>query len=166
MVKNALCCWHCFLHASVEICLIWEQCSQKWLNPPCPPSRCNPTASVARGRAVGLCCGLQGGGFLGLQSSETLPGSAAPCGALGGLSHPAARRGNTSSCSWQLDVSLGSSSKSLFCFWFLFCLDCPGFSGRLWSLLQMLLVGHAPWLPSPSHGFSSCFLLPLQLRIF
>lgn len=36
-----------------------------------------------------------------------LPSSAVLHGALGGLLLPAARCGNTSSCSWPVDVSLG-----------------------------------------------------------
>lgn len=102
----------------------------------------------------------------GVQSPVSLPSWAAACGALGGLPHPAVRCGNTSSCSWQFDVSLGWSCKSLFCFWFLLWLACPGFTSCLWSLLQILLVVHVPWLPDPSLGFSSCFLLTLRLSSF
>lgn len=40
---------------------------------------------------------------------------------------------------------------------------CTAFAGCLWSLLQILLVVHASWLPDPSLGFSSGFLLTLWL---
>lgn len=58
---------------------------------------------------------------------------------------------------------LAEAKKSLFCFWFLLCMACTAFAGCLWSLLQILLVVHASWLPDPSLGFSSGFLLTLWL---
>ena len=90
----------CFLHALAEICLIWEQCSQKWLKPLCSPSVCNPRAALPRGRTARLYRGLQQGS--GVQSPESLPSGAGACGALGGLPHPAV--------GWEIPpVVLGSS---------------------------------------------------------
>lgn len=44
----------CFLHALVEICLIWEQRSPEWLSRLCSASVCHPRAAlpVERGPAV------------------------------------------------------------------------------------------------------------------
>lgn len=84
----------CFLHARVEMCLIWERFSPKWLKALCSPSVCNPRAALPRARTARLCHGLEPGSW-GAEPRE-LPSPAAADGALGGLPHPAVRCGNTS----------------------------------------------------------------------
>lgn len=153
----------CFLHGLTEIWLFWEQCSPKWLKPLCSPS-VQSQSSFDRGRTARLCCGHQQG------SGDTEPSQPAQLSSsLWGswwFLPPLSQIGNTSSCSWQFNVSLGCSCKLLFCFWFLLWPACLGFAACIWSLLQVLLVVPAPELPSPSLGFPVCFLLTLWLRSF
>lgn len=152
----------CFLHALVEICLIWEQCSPEWLNP-LAVCLCVIPEQLCPWSTAGLCRGSAGP--RGAEPSDN-PSWVTARGALAGLSQAAVRREDTSSCSWQFHASLGWSCKALFCFWFLLRWACPGFTGCLWFLVQILLVVHTPWLPDPSLGFSLCFLFALQLSSF
>jgi len=95
----------CFLHALSEICLIWEQCSQKWLKPLCSPCVRDPRGALPRGRRATLCCGLQRGSW-GAEPRQPSQLSSHLWSSWR-LPHAAVRCGNTSSCSWQFDVSLG-----------------------------------------------------------
>lgn len=153
----------CFLHARAEICLIWEQRSQKWLKPLCSPSVCNPRAALPRGRTARLRRGLPRGSWGAEPREPSLPSS--------GL------RG-----SWWFAPPGSQMWKHLQLFLAVRCVPwlklwvsvlllipprraCPGFTAGLWSPLQ-IRRSYARCLPDPALGSSSCFRLTLRLSSF
>lgn len=165
--KNALCCWYaevfpsCFCGGMFNLGTVFPKTAKTLLRSICVQSQ----SSFAQGKSSQV-LPWASAGLPGCGDQWAFPAEQRLAGLL--VVYPTQQSDVeiTSSCSWQFDVSLGWSCKSLFCCWFFLQLACLGFAGCLWSLLQILLVVHAPWLPDPSLGFSSCFLLTLRLSSF
>lgn len=152
-----------FLHAFVEICLIWEQCSSEWLKPLCGPSVCSCSAALPRGRTARLCRQLQ-------QSSWAAE-----------LSEPS-QLSSGSWGSWWFASPSSQMWKQLQLFLAVHCVPWPKLQVSVLLLIPSLTAlprlhrlsaipsanppVRVPWLPDPSLAFSACFLLTLQLSSF